>query len=285
MKEPKRQYGLQMVKNNILYIASIFILIVFGYRLFFNTSIHEWQLDVFGYAYIPLLFFNFLAPSILSFGKANKTGITWTGGFYKGAIRTGILASFIGFLVMAIGFDLCLSNGYSDRTWPGGMIVASFAFLASFAVHFILRKKVVVVIDSMQKNGYRIVMFFALATSIIGIIYHESFPKLVSVLNTIFIVALLEEYLFRGFFQTQLLMISSKGIHIFKTQLPFAVIIQGFLFGIIHVLVNAPPFEWFYGIWTIPMGIVFGIITYKTGNIWLAFFIHAILGSLPILFS
>ncbi len=274
-----------MKKNSALYITSIYVLIVFGYRLFFASSFHDWQLNILGYVYIPLLIFNFLLPSTLPFLTTDKTGISWTGGFPKNTLKAGLIASFLSLLVMAIGFDICFSNDYSEKTWPGGIIITAFALLACIIVHFILRKKKRVVKVKTQKKGFVLVTFFALSTLIVGIIYHESYPKLVGVLNAIFIVALLEEYLFRGFFQTQLLKVSSKGISIFKTELPYAILIQGFLFGIIHVLVNAPPFEWFYGIWTIPMGILFGIITYRTGNIWLGFLVHAILGSLPIILN
>ncbi len=274
-----------MRQLSYLHIISFYIVVTIGFRLFFASSIHNWQLEFLGYAYIPLLLFNLLVPSVLSFLPPFKKGITWTNGFASKTLAKNLISSFIGLLVLAIGFDLCFSSGYDDRSWPGGGIITAFSILSLLIVHFILRKRKPTLYESTKKLGFASVVLLAISVAIFGSIFHESYPKLVNLLNAIFIVALLEEFLFRGFIQYQLLSISNKGIRIFNSELPYAIVIQGIMFGVIHVVVNAPPFEWFYGIWTIPMGILFGILTYKTGNIWLGFLIHAILGSLPILLN
>ncbi len=268
-----------------LHIIVFYVAVAIGFRLFFAGSIHSWQLDVLGYAYIPLFLFNLLLPAILSLRPPFERGITWNSGFKSNTAGKNIVSSLLGLLILAIGFDLCFSNGYSDRTWPGGAVITLFSTLGFLAVHFILRKREPNLNKSTNRLGLVLIVLFAFATGIFGTIFHESYPKIVSLLNAVFIVALLEEFLFRGFIQYQLLSITKKGIRIFNSNLPYAIIIQGFMFGLIHILVNAPPFEWFYGIWTIPMGILFGVLTYKTGNIWLGFLIHAILGSLPILLN
>lgn len=166
--------------------------------------------------------------------------------------------------------------------YPKGELVITEAILASLVLIVMLLFKNGYVFTQKHKKitkGLFYGLYYLIGAAVFLFIYRDGFKEGLSVLNLAvgcFLVGVTEELLCRGWLLNEFLERFGNN----KKGVWYSIIVSGVIFGIIHLgnILNGQDFSTtiIQALTAVVAGIFFGIIYYKTKNIWSVILLHAI---------
>lgn len=170
--------------------------------------------------------------------------------------------------------------GYDD--WKGGAVLSvafliAFYFVPKITSNLPARNSI-----KTPNNSINLLVLISAFTLVIAYFTYEYVPLASKILYYIFIVALGEEILFRGYIQSSLNRYFGKPFKIKGVHFGWGLFVTAIIFGLSHAIVTTPP-TWPWAVWTAIFGLTLGFIREKDGSLLAVIILHAIT-DLPLAF-
>ncbi|HEX2945191.1 MAG TPA: CPBP family intramembrane glutamic endopeptidase [Clostridia bacterium] len=273
--------GKYLVKTYIRAISEViaaFFVLLFLFKIFEVLPTGEWENKTVKFRLTGYLVMLLLPVFMILLDRSGfiKYGITLKNSSLD--VDTA-LSCFIPSL--AIAAALHLTNW---RNWGGALIVAAIEAAVMVIVIYIINKN-----SNINRNSNRTKNLVLLSCIIIvGGLLQALFGRMISDIVSSFvrffiIVAPAEEFFFRGYVQTKLNDVFEKNFHLPGVNFGWGLIVSSLLFGVMHVFNSYNPFLCSYdislpwGIWTIILGFILGLIREKTNSLTAPVILHAVI--------
>lgn len=215
-------------------------------------------------ALIPLALLAFTRKRFIDYGIVTKNP--------KNDLKTVVISLIPVLIIKAAAFVM------DWHQWPQALLLALVGLGAFFLLAWMLKKMP-------GSPGRQLGLFFIvfIPGTVVGL---TSSPANV-LLRAIYmfgLVGLAEEIFFRGYIQPRLNMVFRQSYSFFGIRLGWGILIASLIFAFWHILnpLLFNPFlgqfslSWQHGLWTFPLGLAFGLVREKTGNIFAPAILHGL---------
>lgn len=255
--------------------ALLEVVIVFGLTLFLvvlvgRSPLGAWERRVLQRNYIEYIVMIALPLLILVATRRNLAayGLTLRNLRYQLDITATAL------IPMAISF---FPAAFFDwRQWDGALIMAAVQIVLLFTLGWLLKRKPTWHESGLMASAFLLVAWtnrsqqVSLGNALSAFIFY------------IFFLGFGEELLFRGYIQSRLNEAWGRPYQFYGVNWGWGLVIASVLFAMMHVInagglvINSWQPEWWWGLWTLFGGLVFGFVREKTGSIVAPVLLHGL---------
>jgi len=207
-------------------------------------------------------------------------------GIYFGQMKNSLLIAWTSFY--AIGpasstFALIGLFGWTFKDWPGSIMVSTAFLVALFIIPKITQR--LSSPNEKKKHSLKygfLLLLLSVLSVVVSLTTENRSSILLKALYYLFIVAVGEELLFRGYLQSSFNLFFGKKFKIRNVEFGWGLILTAILFGLIHSLVSSPPI-WPWMLFTFVGGLILGFVREKDGSLLAPIALHALMDS-PLIF-
>lgn len=264
-------------------------ILIYGFVVWTMANIKTWDFEtelskkvLLNTSFVKLILTIFLPLVLILTIKKLK----FNSGIYFGQKKNSFLIAWTSFYLIGpacIGFLLIGLLGWSFKDWGGSMVLA---IIFTIVLCFIpkLTRSLATQNESEKKDLklFITLVFLSFITALISIFFQNTNPILFKFLYFIFIIAVGEELLFRGYLQSSFNLFFGKNFKIGTVKFGWALPLSAILFGLIHSLV-ANPIAWPWMLFTFVGGLILGFIREKDGSLLAPIALHALM-DFPLIF-
>lgn len=182
-------------------------------------------------------------------------------------------------------FGLLAILKLSWLSWPGAAILTLAYGLALPLVALVLRSRPSVPDYALHKRELAILVGLLLAAILLSSVTAQACPLIGNILHAFLFVALTEELLARGYFQTRLNASFTKPFRVLGIQFGWGLVLASCLFGLMHYLSPGDPFHLPWAVWVTVSSLIFGVIREKGGSFIPAAIAHGLMLLPKVFFS
>lgn len=269
-----------LIQPLILYFAILWVLANRNVLVSESSNIQDLISNVF---FIKLIMTIFLPFFLIYLSPALKP----KSGIYFGQIKNSLLIALKSFGLVgpaSMSFLIIGILGWNFNDWNGSILVSIF-----FTAALLFLPKFTHKLFTNKEEDKKVIqpIYFILFISVLAVITALFLPELNliirNILYYIFIVAVGEELLFRGYFQSSFNLFFGKNFKIGNVTFGWGLILSSILFGLTHALVVSP-MAWPWMLFTFIGGLILGFVREKDGSLLAPIILH-ILMNFPLILS
>lgn len=182
-------------------------------------------------------------------------------------------------------FGLLAILKLSWLSWPGAVILTLAYGLALPLVALVLRSRPSVPQYALHRRELAVLVAILFAAILLSSVTSRACPLIGSLLHAFLFVALAEELLARGYFQTRLNASFGRPFCVLGIRFGWGLFLSSCLFGLMHYLSPGDPFHLPWAIWVTVSSLIFGVIREKGGSFIPAAIAHGLMLLPKVLFS
>jgi len=278
--EPQHPENLKALLSAPLEVGLVYGLLLLAWRWFSNTSLAEWEKNIFHLPILSTVFALIAMPIVLIqlTGRSTRDfGLSFDHLAYQ--LRTGTKA-FLILVPFLLLVPILNRYGISPMQLPGALILAAGFGIAIPILGLLLR-------DNQQPEHHPVptdlkgaedrhyintVLCILLGLVITLAIVRPASHGPGKIIYSLIAVGFGEEFFFRGYLQSRLNQAFGRPYRLWTVSFGWGLILASALFALAHGF--NPHGNFYWSIWTFPLGLIFGGLREQTGGVLASALVH-----------